>query len=219
MITSYIMLIMEIIGTVSFAASGALVAISCSLDLFGVIIVGCVTAVGGGITRDLLIGNVPPQVFSNPFILLLSFVTALVVFLVAMLNEKKFAGVRDRIERINVFFDALGLGAFSVAGIEGARTAGYADNFVLVVTLGVITGVGGGVLRDVFVNEKPYILTRHIYAVASILGCIIYYLLGVYWNHQIIATIVAVLFVVILRLLAAHYRWKLPKVKLSDGVK
>ena len=217
MIAEYIMLIMELVGTVSFAVSGSLVAIACSLDLFGVITVGCITAVGGGITRDLLIGNIPPKVFFKPEVLLLAFLTTIVVFVAASLNARKFAGMRMKLERINIFFDALGLGAFSVAGVEAARVAGFAHNILLAVTLGVLTGVGGGILRDVFVNEKPYVLTKHIYAVASIVGCVFYYIIGVHYGHQIEATVISVVFIVVFRLLAAHYRWKLPKIKLEES--
>lgn len=216
MLTEYIMLSMELVGTVAFAVSGALVAISCALDMFGVVIVGCVTAVGGGMVRDLLIGKIPPAIFFKPEVLLLAFLSALAVFLLAALNAKKFSNIRMKLERINIFFDALGLGAFSVAGMEAAREAGFADNMLLSVTLGVLTGVGGGIIRDVFVNEKPYVLTKHIYAVASIVGCLIFYLLGFCLDMQILATIVSVLFILVFRLLAAHYRWKLPKVKLEN---
>lgn len=217
MITDYIILIIELVGTMAFAVSGSLVAIACSLDLFGVIIVGCITAVGGGIVRDLLIGNVPPLVFFKPEVLLLAFLTSLAVFVAAALNAKKFADMRTKLEHINIFFDALGLGAFSVAGVEAARAAGFAENMLLAVTLGVITGVGGGILRDVFVNEKPYVLIKHIYAVASILGCMLYYVVGVCLEHQIVATVASVVFIVMFRMLAAHFRWKLPKVKLEEN--
>jgi len=205
---------MEWIGTVAFAVSGSLVAIGCSLDLFGVLIVGCVTAVGGGIVRDLLIGNIPPQVFLNPYILLAAAVTALAVFIIAFCNRRRFDGLRDRLDRINIVFDAIGLAAFSVAGMEVAREAGYADNAVLTLTLGVITGVGGGVLRDVLVNEKPYILTRHVYAVASIVGCAVHYVLSVCLDHRVISTFTAMGLIVLLRLLAATFHWKLPKIPL-----
>lgn len=217
MIAEYMMLCMEWIGTAAFAVSGALVAIACSLDLFGVITVGCITAVGGGMVRDLLIGRIPPAIFFKPEVLLLAFLTTLAVFVIASFNAKKFAGIRRKLERINIFFDALGLGAFSVAGVEAAREAELSHNMLLAVTLGVLTGVGGGILRDVFVNEKPYVLTKHIYAVASIVGCIVYYLVGISLNQPVVATIISVLFIVVFRMLAAHFRWKLPKIKLEDS--
>ena len=98
--------------------------------------------------------------------------------------------------------------------MEVAREAGYADNAVLTLTLGVITGVGGGVLRDVLVNEKPYILTRHVYAVASIVGCAVHYVLSVCLDHRVISTFTAMGLIVLLRLLAATFHWKLPKIPL-----
>lgn len=212
MISDTIILIMEWIGTVSFAVSGALVAITCGLDLFGVATVGCITAVGGGIIRDLLIGNTPPKIFFNPEILFVAVSTSVLVFVIAYIFRNKFNQIREKTEMINVFFDALGLASFSITGIEIACLFSHHKNAVLAITLGVITGVGGGILRDVLVNEKPYVLTKHIYAVVSILGCIVYYVLSVLLNYKVLATILVMLFTVSLRLLAAKFRWKLPKI-------
>jgi uncharacterized membrane protein YeiH len=209
---------MEWIGTISFAASGTLVAVGCGLDLFGVVTVGTITAVGGGIMRDLLIGNIPPKIFSNPLILLVAALTSLLVFTVAYFRRKRFQKFRQRIEMVNIFFDALGLAAFSITGVETACLSSFGDNFILVITLGVITGVGGGVLRDVLVNEKPYILVRHIYAIVSILGSCIYYLLSVTLGYKVSATFVVVIFTVLMRLLAAKFRWRLPKIELDERV-
>ncbi len=207
-----LMLIMELLGTVAFAVSGTLVAAGCGLDLFGVLTVGTITAVGGGIIRDLIIGQIPPAIFSKPEILVLVLLTSLVVFIVAFINSKKIKDLRLKIERINIFFDALGLAAFSVTGVEVTCAAGYSDNAVLAVVLGVITGVGGGVLRDVLVNEKPYILVKHIYAVASLIGAVVYYLVGIYFGNELIGTIISVLLTITIRMLAAKFRWNLPKV-------
>lgn len=216
MVNDYLITVMEWIGTVAFAVSGSLIAISCSLDLFGVIIVGCITAVGGGITRDLLIGNTPPLIFSNSEALLLAFITTLVVFWVAHINSKKFSGLRAKIEHMNVFFDAVGLSAFSITGTEIACAADFSGNALLAIAMGVITGIGGGILRDVLVNKKPYVLTKHIYAVASILGSGLYYLIKTYTAYETAGTLIAVSITVLIRLLAAKFRWKLPKVKLED---
>ncbi len=211
-----LMLIMEILGTVAFSVSGTLVAITCGLDLFGVLTVGTITAIGGGITRDLLIGNVPPAVFSKPEVLILALLTSLIVFVLAFINFKKVKDINKRVEVFNVFFDAVGLAAFSVTGVEVTCATGYEKNVVLALVLGVITGVGGGVLRDVLVNEKPYILVRHIYAVASLLGAVVYYVIGIRFGYQLTGTIVSVLLTVTIRMLAAKYRWKLPKITLND---
>ncbi len=216
MIQDVLILIMELLGTVAFAVSGTLVAIGCSLDLFGVMTVGVVTAVGGGIVRDLLIGRTPPQIFANPLIILLAIVTSLVVFVVAYIRRKRFKSFRERIEKINICFDAIGLAAFSVAGVEVVSASEYSDNALLAITLGVIIGVGGGVLRDVLVNQKPYILTRHIYAVASIIGCAVYYVLSVCFDYKVVGTVVAILLTIFIRLLAAKYRWSLPKIHFNE---
>ena len=214
MIGEWLIPVMEWIGTVAFAVSGALVAIGSGLDLFGVLIVGCVTAVGGGMTRDILIGKLPPQVFLNPYILSAAAATSLIVFAIAYCRRRKFNGLRETLDKINIVFDAIGLAAFSVAGMEVAREAGYADNALLMLTLGVITGVGGGVLRDVLVNEKPYVLTRHVYAVASIVGCAVHYVLSVCFDYRVFGTFTAMGLIVLIRLLAAAFRWKLPRIPL-----
>jgi uncharacterized membrane protein YeiH len=107
MIVEVILTILEIVGTVAFAVSGAFVAIKVKFDIFGVLVIGCITAVGGGIMRDLLIGNIPPKIFSNPLILLVAAVTSVLVFTVAYFRRKKFQKFRQRVEVVNVFFDAL----------------------------------------------------------------------------------------------------------------
>ena len=216
MIGDWIILITEWIGTVSFAVSGSLVAIHYSLDLFGVLTVGCVTTVGGGIIRDLLIGNLPPKIFFNPLILLVAVLTSLAVFLVSYAYRRNFERIRKVTEMINVFFDALGLAAFSISGIETACLSSFESNALLTVTVGVITGVGGGILRDVLVNEKPAVFTKHVYAVVSIVGCCFYYWLGIGINRKISATVLVILFTVLIRILAAKFHWKLPKIRLDS---
>lgn len=214
MIRDVLINIMEWIGTVAFSVSGALVAVGCSLDLFGVIIVGCITAVGGGMIRDLLLGRTPPQVFYNPLILTVAVVTTLAVFVVAYIRHSKFTVMRERVEKINNLFDALGLAAFSVTGVGVALNGGH-NSALIAITMGVLTGVGGGVLRDVLVNEKPYIFTKHIYAVASIIGSSIYYLCATYTDHELAGTFASVGVTILIRLLAAKYRWELPKIDLN----
>ena len=207
-----LMLIMELLGTVAFAVSGTLVAARCGLDLFGVLTVGTITAVGGGIMRDVIIGQIPPTIFTNPEILILALITGLVVFIIAFINSKRITDLQQKIDSVNIVFDAVGVAAFSVTGVEVTCAAGHTNNVVLPIVLGVITGVGGGVLRDVLVNEKPYILIKHIYAVASLLGSVVYYVIGIRFEHQLIGTIASVLLTITIRMLAAKFRWNLPKV-------
>ena len=212
MISKYLIEIMELLGTVAFAVSGSLVAISHSLDLFGVIIVACTTAVGGGMIRDLLMGKTPPDIFYSHTTLLIALATCLAVFLLAYVNLKRFKGLVGKLEHINIVFDAIGLAAFSVAGVEIACSSGFEKEIFFSITMGVITGVGGGVLRDVLVNEKPYVLTKHVYAVASIVGSGVYYAMISCTDYKIAATFISVAITITIRLLAAKYRWKLPKI-------
>lgn len=213
MVSEIILLIMELIGTISFAVSGSLVSIRHGLDVFGVVTVGTITAVGGGVIRDIMIGNTPPSIFLNMNIFVVAIVTSIITFLFAYIYRKKFEKLSETIDTINILFDALGLASFSITGIEVACLASLEDNVLLTVIMGVITGVGGGVLRDVLVNEKPYILIKHIYAVVSVLGCGIYYLLSVRFGYTVFATVFVLIFTVLIRLLAAKLRWKLPKIE------
>lgn len=217
MISETILLIMEWIGTISFAASGSLVAIRHSLDLFGVVTVGTITAVGGGIMRDIMIGNVPPKIFFNPLILIVAVAASIIVFLVAYFYRNKFKKLSQKIDTVNIMFDALGLASFSITGVEIVHLASFKGNAVLMIVMGVITGVGGGVLRDVLVNEKPYILTKHIYAVVSVFGCCIYYILGVRMEYTVFATLFVIIFTVTVRMLAAKLRWELPKIEFDEN--
>lgn len=215
MINNLLLTVMEWIGTIAFAVSGSLVAISCGLDLFGVLTVGCITATGGGMLRDIILGNIPPLIFSNTHILLVALLTSLMVFIIAYVNSKRFNGLRERIDYINILFDAIGLAVFSLTGVEIAHGVGISHDVVLSITAGVLSGVGGGVIRDVLVNEKPYVLTKHIYAVASILGSGIYYVMSICMNWSILGTALSIGVVLSTRLMAAKYRWRLPKIKLD----
>ncbi len=216
MITEIILSILEIVGTIAFAISGAFVAIKAKFDIFGVLVIGCITAVGGGITRDILVGVTPPAIFSKLYIVGIACVTSLVVFSVAYIKRKKFDEIRERIEHINNIFDAIGLPAFTVMGTEIAFTNGILENVFLSITIGVLTGVGGGVLRDILTETPPYIFRKHVYALASIVGAILYYLIRIWVNDTILPSIVAMIFIIGIRLLATKYRWDLPKIQLQE---
>ena len=204
--------VMEIIGTVAFAISGSLIAARYGLDLFGVVLVGCVTAVCGGMLRDILLGQLPPAVFSNKVLLAIAAATSLLMFIIACLSFDKFEKMEKRIESINILFDAIGLAAFSVTGMETAISAGYEKNALLTISMGVITGIGGGIVRDILVDKIPYVLKKHIYALASIIGCILYYVIR-QSGGKTISPFVCIPIIVIIRLLAAKYHWKLPRVR------
>lgn len=214
--TEIALLILEIVGTVAFSVSGALVAIKAKLDLLGVLLLGFITSVGGGILRDILIGRLPPAIFSRSYIVIVAVVTALIVFIISYIKRHKFTEFKNKIDHINILFDAIGLGAFTVMGTEVAFAYGLEEKIFLSITLGVLTGVGGGVIRDILVNDTPYVLKKHVYALVSIGGSILYYVLRLYSDNALISMLAPIVLIVLLRLLAAKYRWSLPKVHIDD---
>lgn len=199
---------LELIGTVAFAASGAIVGIKKRMDLFGVIVLGICTAVGGGVVRDLILGLTPPATFQNPVYTLTAAAVSVFMFLPRV---RARIGRHDPVfDRLMLVMDAVGLGVFTVVGVQRACQQSEEYTLFLLIFVGLITGVGGGVLRDVFSGERPYIFVRHFYACASIIGAAV---CALCW--QPLGANVSMLFgatvIVILRLLAAYYHWSLPK--------
>ncbi len=199
----------EIIGTVAFAVSGAVVAISKKMDIFGVAILGMTTAVGGGILRDLILGITPPAAFQSPGYALTAITVSALVFLPPV---RRLLHWREKLyDTALLIFDAIGLGIFTVIGVQTAYIATGELNAFLAIFVGVVTGCGGGVLRDMFAGTSPYIFVKHFYATASIIGAVVCLLL---WNiGQMPAMLIGAAVTLTLRLLAAHYRWSLPKAK------
>lgn len=214
--TEFVLLILEIIGTISFAVSGALVAIRARLDIFGVVFIGSITAIGGGIMRDLLIGKIPPSIFLNLPIFIIAVFAAIVVFIFSYIHRHKFEVLREKIEYINNFFDAVGLAAFSVMGTEVSFIEGFSGNIFLSVVLGMLTGIGGGIFRDILTDTTPYVFKKHVYALASIMGSCLYYVLRLCCKGVVLPSVIAIVFVVTMRMLAAKYRWSLPKIKFPE---
>lgn len=211
-----IMLVMEIIGTVSFAISGAIIATSCGLDLFGVVLVGCVTCFGGGMMRDLFLGNLPPLIFSNLPMALLCVIVAVIVFAVAYVHADKLKSLMFKIEEANNVFDAIGLSAFTVIGVEIACASGHEGSAVFSIAMGVLTAIGGGMIRDVLVDRTPYVLHKHIYALASIFGGVLHYVMRTYTPFHTTGMILSMASVISIRLLAKKYLWRLPKIHVDN---
>lgn len=205
--------VMEMLGTVAFAASGAMVGVERRMDIFGVCVLGVVTAVGGGITRDIVLGVIPPGVFQNPVYALVAVITSCVVFGVMYWRRRLLEGnVKAGYDRIMLVMDSIGLGIFTVVGVNTGIRKGYLDQTFLLVFLGTITGVGGGLLRDMMAGVPPYIFVRHVYACASIVGAIV----CVYMHRlfgAVPAMVVSSAVVLLIRYLAAHYRWNLPRLE------
>lgn len=200
-------LIVELIGTMAFAASGAMTGIKKNMDIFGVCILGLTTAVGGGVIRDLILGNTPPATFQDPIYATVAVLTSLVLFL---------PGVRRLLMWDPVLYDlclflmdTAGLGIFTVVGIRVAYAHAPRATLFLLAFVGVITGVGGGVLRDVLAGDTPYIFVKHIYACASLVGAVI---CGLLWHYagEGLSMLAGAAAVFLIRGLSAHFRWNLP---------
>ena len=204
----HILLTLEIIGTMAFAISGAIVGIQNQMDIFGVSILGLTTAVGGGVLRDLILNITPPAAFRTPFFAVTAVAVSIVMFIKPIHSSFEQAGTIY--EKLLLIMDSIGLGLFTVIGIQAAKASSADTNLFLETFVGVLTGVGGGLMRDVFAGKKPSIFVKNFYACASIIGAWACVLL---WPHigDNAAMAVGAALIVVLRLLAAHFRWSLPR--------
>lgn len=205
-----VVFVTEILGTIAFAASGAMVGVERKMDIFGVSVLGVITAVGGGMTRDIILGLTPPSVFRNPVYALVATLTSCAVFAVLYWKRELLEGhFLAAYNQVMLVLDTVGLGVFTVMGVLTGIRYGFGNNAFLLVFLGTITGVGGGLLRDVMAGVPPYIFVKHIYACASIFGALV--CVGVYPRlGELAAMVVGGGAVLLIRYLAAHYHWNLP---------
>lgn len=204
--------IFDLVGTIAFAISGAFVGIHKKMDVFGVNVLAMTTACGGGLMRDLIIGDVPPKMFRNPFNVCVAVLVANIVFILMYQHQhmpKRIAAVYDK---MLFWFDTIGLAAFTVDGFMIGVEAGYQKNLFLIVFLGFLTGVGGGALRDIMADQMPDIFVKHIYALASIAGGISMAILYQFVSSWRISMVGSFFVVLAVRYLAAHYQWNLPRV-------
>ena len=148
--------LMEFLGTISFALSGAMVAMQRRLDFLGVIVLGLTTAFGGGICRDILIGQIPPSVFSAPKTAYFVFWITTFFFIAVRFQWSKYLHLQSRAyEDITNLLDAVGLGIFTATGINRSIMAGFGDYTIFCIFLGVLTGIGGGIIRDLLAGLTP----------------------------------------------------------------
>lgn len=192
---------LDLVGTAAFAASGAWAAIRNRMDLFGVLVLGLVTATGGGTLRDLLLGDAPPFCLRDETYLYVSLAVALAVFF-----------LHPRLEWLAhplLYFDAIGLGTFVVIGT--GKALAFKMGFLGAVMMGVMTATAGGVVRDVLSNHVPLILRKEIYASACLAGGVLLVLLYKTPLPQPLTALLAALAVIVLRLLAIRHNWALPR--------
>ena len=196
--------ILDLFGTMAFAVTGAFKAIEHKADIVGIIILATITGVAGGTIRDVILGKELPNSLIDPSYVIITVVSAIVIFLLHSKMKKHW----------NVFlkFDAIGLGVFTVIGATFAYNM-FGMNFLVIVLSGMLTAIGGGILRDVFVSQTPIVFVKELYASASFLGASVFYLVILLTNDVYAGTISGLLLATGLRIVAMKYNWNLPKVK------
>ncbi|MGN1295124.1 MAG: trimeric intracellular cation channel family protein [Bacilli bacterium] len=216
--------IVEILGCISFATSGAITAIRKKADYVGVIVLTLIEIFGGGLLRDLILNQGVPHIFYDPeylFLALLSIIIASIWFIIAYFRRSAGIIDRHRHDKWIYIVDAIGVSVFCIAGcqfannviVEGITIEG---KYTLCICSGVITGVCGGMCRDVFVGEIPMVFKKHFYMIPCLLGCLIYVVMAFNGCNDFIAMIVGVLTIITLRTLATIYKWNLPSAKGYD---
>lgn len=197
--------IIEFLGTFAFAISGIRHAAACRFDWFGGFVCGVCVAIGGGTLRDVMLG-VTPFWMTSPFYLVCTALAQVFVIL--------FARSLKRLDNAWFVFDTLGLALFTIAGLQKTIDCGHP--MWVAIIMGCITGSAGGVIRDIFLNRMPLIFRKEIYAMASILGGLLYWaLLEVHVNVGV-ASGAAFVFVCLVRALAMKYHISLPQLRAEE---
>src|SRR6476660_5204936 len=197
--------VIDILGTFAFAVSGAFSAMERKLDPFGTLIISFVTAIGGGTIRDVLLGELPVNWLHNDSTILIIFASAIVTML--------FARYMKHLTTPLFLFDALGLGLFTIVGFEIAFKHHFGVG--ICIALGTISACFGGVLRDVLLNKVPLIFQKEIYALACIIGGLVYYFLKQSTLHDDVAKVLCILLIFSIRLIAVKLQLSLPRITLK----
>ncbi len=198
-----LMYFLDLMGTAAFAISGAIAGIRKDSDIYGVVVLGCVTAVGGGTLRDILVGRIPPFIFNDYNYLILSIIVSVLTFFFYNFFEKRYD--------ILLVMDALGLGVFTIIGISVGLN--YKIGYMGAVMMGVMTGTVGGMIRDTLLGEIPLVLQKTVYASACLAGGILYIILIQIGVNDNINVVLSATFVFSIRMLAIKLNWNLPKAK------
>ncbi len=197
--------VFSIIGTIAFAVSGAIVAMEEEYDILGVFVLGLVTAFGGGVVRNLLIGIPVSTLWNQSDLLKIAMISMIIAFVMPVSWLKKW-------RRSEAFFDAIGLSAFAIQGALYATHMNHPVSAVLVAAM--LTGIGGGMIRDVLAGRKPLVLRDEIYAVwAMAAGLCIYYK----WFETTVELLLLFVIIIVMRMLSVYYKWSLPKRSLKHA--
>jgi len=201
--------VMDLIGTFSFALSGALHAARKRLDLFGIFITAFLTALGGGTTRDVLLGNTPVAWVRD-----LSYISLVLLAVIICTIAHKLL---IKISQTLFLFDSIGIGVFTIVGIRIALSLSI--HVVIAVPMGVVTAVFGGILRDVFLNRVPLILRKEIYATACLIGGTIYIILESFGLNDDLTLIATVLIIIMIRVISVKYKLSIPTIPVKSEEK
>lgn len=195
--------ILDLFGTMAFAVTGAFKAIENKSDIVGVLLLATITGVAGGVIRDVVMGQFP-NALSDPAYVAITVTSGIAIFFLYTHLKKHW----------NLFlkFDAIGLGVFSIIGATFAYNL-VGLNFLAIMLAGILTAVGGGILRDVFVTQVPIVFVKEFYVSASFIGILVFYFMLYFGGELYSATIVGLTITTTLRLIAMKYNWNLPKVK------
>lgn len=197
--------IIDILGTFAFAVSGVFSAMEKKLDPFGVLIISFVTAIGGGTVRDVLVGNFPVNWLQNGSTVWVIFTAAIITML--------FGSYLKHLNMPLFLFDALGLGLFTIIGLEVGLKHGFSPG--ICVALGTISACFGGVLRDVLLNKVPLIFQKEIYALACIIGGVVYYILSKTSAAGDVSKVGCILLIFAIRIIAVRFKLSLPRISLK----
>ena len=198
------------IGTVAFAISGVLAAKEKKMDLFGAVTLGCTTAVGGGMVRDLILGQTPPIMFLQPIYTEVAFATSILYFVFEKRTHRQSG---EHVTNLLYIADSVGLEVFVVVGSLAAFRAGYGSSLFLCTFVGVLTGIGGGLLRDMLSAELPIIMRKRVYGLAAIFGALSFSLLMEWHYEEEVAIVSGVSITALIRFLAIYYHWNLTSFK------
>jgi len=195
--------ILDLFGTMAFAVTGAFKAIENKSDIVGILLLATITGVAGGTIRDIIMGEFPNSI-TDPTYVVITVLSGITMFFLYSHLKKHW----------NLFlkFDAIGLGIFTIIGATFAYNL-FGLNFLAIVLAGILTAVGGGILRDVFVNQVPIVFVKEFYASASFIGIVVFYLILYFGGELYYATITGIIITTSLRLIAMKYNWNLPRAK------
>ena len=204
--SEFFIYVLDLFGTVAFAITGAFKAIEKKFDIIGILVLATITGVAGGTIRDIILGRIPNSV-ADPSYIVATIASGIVIFFLYSRLKKHW----------NLFlkFDAIGLGVFTIIGATFAYNV-FGLNFLAILLAGILTAAGGGILRDIFVNQVPIVFVKEFYLSASFIGIVVFSIILYFTEDIYYATIVGIILTTSLRLIAIKYNWNLPKVKNTD---